>query len=137
MNFQTGIKEAKILQDDEKVEKQHDKDEATDNKVKVGNEERAEVKMPKIIISKESEPISAFEKLDDKIYFTKSDLKEALNEFRDKVGTKDVHEMHWSDGQSDNHDDILSKVVPDASGVLSFLKLCVHNIRKNMGRCHL
>lgn len=123
MNFQTGIKEAKILEDDKKVEKQHGKDETIDNKVKVGDEEN--LKMPKIIISKESEPISAFEKSDDKVYFTKSDLKEALNEFRDKVGTKDVHEMHWSDG--DNHDDILSKVVPDASGILSFLKFFSRN----------
>ena len=132
MNIQTGIKEAKILEDDKKVKKQHDKDETIDNKVKVGNQENVEVKTPKIIISKESEPISAFEKSDDKVYFTKSDLKEALNEFRDKVGTKDVHEMHWSDRQGDNHDDILSKVVPDASGILLFLKLCGHNSRKNI-----
>ena len=137
MNFQTGIKEAKILEDDKKVKKQHDKDETIDNKVKVGNQENVEVKTPKIIISKESEPISAFEKSDDKVYFTKSDLKEALNEFRDKVGTKDVHEMHWSDDnhddrQGDNHDDILSKVVPDASGILLSLKLCGHNSRKNI-----
>jgi len=87
MNFQTGVKEAKILDPNE--ENQNEKEEPAVEKTKV--EEK--IKTPKIIMSEETKPIEEFAKVDDKIYFTKSHLKEALHEFRDKVGIKDAEDV--------------------------------------------
>ena len=112
MSFQTGVKEAKILEDD-KVEIGNENSETSHEKNKA--DEKLKKKVPKIIISKESEPISAFDKSDDKIYVTKSDLKQALNEFRDKVGTKEIYDIPWDDGNGGH--DIFNKVVPDQSGI--------------------
>lgn len=80
MNFQTGIKEAKILEDD-------------DDK---GTPDKKEPAGPKITLSEENKNINEFPPNNEKIYFTKEHLKEALSEFRDKVGTEDVNDVMWS-----------------------------------------
>ena len=81
MNFQTGINEAKLMDgDDENDQKK------LENSAKGG---------PKIIASEES--INGIHKNDEKLFFTKQRLKEALSEFKDKVGKKEiVDDITWS-----------------------------------------
>ena len=81
MNFETGIKEAKILEKDN-----------------VGKKPGEHIS-PKIILG---DNIKDFPKSDEKIYFTKSELKGKLHNFRDKIGTKDViNNIMWSEEAKD------------------------------------
>lgn len=56
---------------------------------------------PKIILADDllNSEEGAF--LHDKLVFKKSHLKQALNDFKDKIGTKDVEHVTWSDDAKD------------------------------------
>ncbi|XP_065649222.1 nucleotide exchange factor SIL1 isoform X2 [Hydra vulgaris] len=86
MNFETGIKEAKIIEKEEKV-------------VNKRGESSGEHASPKIILG---DNIKEFPTSDEKIYFTKSELKGKLKNLRDKVGTKDIiNNIVWSEEAKD------------------------------------
>jgi len=70
MNFQTGIKEAKLMEGDD------------------GSKYATKPKKPKIVLNNDGQIPDSKEK----IYFTKNDLKAALNNFRDKQGASELGE---------------------------------------------
>lgn len=87
MNFQTGIKEAKLMENEE----------SENNKIKFTEEQKPADKTtkkgPKIILANDEEKdIYSSEKLNLK----KSHLKQVLHDFKDKIGTKDVEHVTWS-----------------------------------------
>ena len=90
MDFQTGIKEAKLLET-EGSEKP---------KIKFSEEETKKTrKGPKIILADDQVKDSVF--LNDKLHFKKSHLKQVLHNFKDKIGTKDIEHVTWSDDAKD------------------------------------
>ena len=88
MNFQTGIKEAKLMEIDGSEK----------DKIKFTEEKPAEKttkKGPKIILANDEDNkdhVYSSEKLNLK----KSHLKQVLHDFKDKIGTKDVEHVTWS-----------------------------------------
>ena len=89
MNFQTGIKEAKLMDKDDSPGKEEEKISQTTK----------EQKGPKIILADELDDPETFSK--EKIRFKKSHLKQVLHDFKDKIGTKDVEHVTWSDDAKD------------------------------------
>jgi len=97
MNFQTGIKEAKLMEQDNSEDKTSlGKDE---EKFHHDSQPKKEQKGPKIILADELDDPEAFSK--EKIRFKKSHLKQVLHDFKDKIGTKDVEHVTWSDDAKD------------------------------------
>ena len=92
MNFQTGIKEAKIM---ESSENQNTK--FTTKKETLPAKENT--KGPKIILANDGIKDQLFS--NEKLHFKKSQLKQALHDFKDKIGTKDIEHVTWSDDAKD------------------------------------
>lgn len=94
MNFQTGVREAKLMDSTEPdEEKQQNK--------------KAEHKGPRIIIANEDEEESNYPH--EKLYLKKSHLKQVFHDFKDKIGTKDVEHVTWSDDAKDALEETLKQ----------------------------
>jgi len=91
MNFQTGVKEAKLMDgDDGSRFKKERGEENTGVKDKFDAQTNSH-NGPNIVISEEQKPIQDFPSDNNKVYFTKNDLKNAMKDFRDKIGTNDIN----------------------------------------------
>ena len=98
MNFQTGVKEAKLMDSDESNQQksvvEQEKFHETKSSRKDTDESNNTKKGPKIILADEL-PDGAFS--NEKIHYKKSHLKQVLHDFKDKIGTKDIEHVTWSD----------------------------------------
>ena len=108
VDMQTGVKEAKLMDGDDGSRfqaKASTKEEAESDLKRLEGENKPSdnAKLddhrqdsppkedgPKIILSEEEKPVKEFNHKDDKLYFTKQHLKEALKDFRDKFENKDL-----------------------------------------------
>lgn len=113
MNFQTGIREAKLLDDDD-TKSRSEGEKVRQENAGVGEKFRQSEKHadganknadggPKIILADEllRSGVSDGEFTNEKLVFSKSHLKQVLQDFKDKVGTKDVQHVTWSDDAKD------------------------------------
>ena len=102
MNFQTHVKEAKLMDEDESSNKKQlsdvNKNKETKSHAEGDQTESDQKRGPKIIIRNDGSHLHEYDSKEEKLYFTKSHLKQSLHEFRDKVGTKDiVDDITWSE----------------------------------------
>ncbi|XP_066930313.1 nucleotide exchange factor SIL1-like [Clytia hemisphaerica] len=101
MNFQTGVKEAKLMDSESSEQKSVKKGEQfqeSDSSSKSTDETNKNKKGPKIILADEL-PADTFS--NEKIHYKKSHLKQVLHDFKDKIGTKDIEHVTWSDDAKD------------------------------------
>ena len=70
----------------------------TDSNKKDTDEMKMKKKGPKIILADEL-PDDAF--TNEKIHYKKSHLKQVLHDFKDKIGTKDIEHVTWSEDAKD------------------------------------
>jgi len=103
MNFQTHLKEAKLMDGDDGERFAHLSKKSTPE-VKAEESDKVSEKQPKIVLSDEIKQADSFES-SDKLYFTKQHLKEALKDFRDKFH----HETDPSDGQEISRNEAVKK----------------------------
>lgn len=109
MNFQTGVKEAKLMEStgsSNSDASQSDQNKPNPDEKKQQNK-KTEHKGPRIIIANEDEEESNYSH--EKLYLKKSHLKQVLHDFKDKIGTKDVEHVTWSDDAKDALEETLKQ----------------------------
>ena len=111
MNFQTGIREAKLMDADEQASgvKKPEAETKESNKDDSGTKKETKNHSgPKIILADEAFK-SGEDFMNEKLVFTKSHLKHALHDFKDKIGTEDIEHIVWSDDAKDALRDTLQE----------------------------
>lgn len=88
MNFQTGIKEAKLLENE-------DSGKTTEKENSPESLSSSSTNGPKIVLGEDAKNINT-KVNEDKIYVTKQQLKDAMHNFKDKIGNKEVDDVTWS-----------------------------------------